>query len=323
MKISVLGLGAYGIAIAKAFYENDNKISMWSKFEDEVKTVLLKRENKRLLPGVKIPKDIVITSNMEECIQKSKLIVIAVPITAVRDVAKELAKYVTEDQVICITTKGIDPETNKFMDEIVFEETKNNNICMLSGPSFAADLAMKNEQGFTVASKVVSANLTVKVCLENEHIFVNQTKDIQGVEICAAVKNVFAILLGMIDGLKLSDSTRASILTCVINDLRFISEMLGGKALTIFSYAGIGDLLLTTMSSKSRNYMLGKNISEGMNLKDALKSMDVTTVEGVYTLKAIKSILDKKELTVKSINLMYNILYKDERVEDILRYIHN
>ncbi len=321
MKISILGLGAYGIALSKAFYKNDNKVSIWSRFEDEVQSVLIKRENQRLLPGVKIPKEVVITSDLKDCIEKSKVIVIAVPATAVREVAKQLSQIITEEQVICIVTKGIEQKTNKLMSQVVFEETKSNNICFLSGPSFAKELADGTEEGLIVASEDNSNNILIKVCLENESIFVNTTKDIVGVQIAAAVKNVFAILLGICDGLKLSESTRAAILTCIVNDLRIIIEVLGGKEQTVFSYAGIGDLLLTCMSDTSRNYTLGKHIGQGLSMKEALAKMNTKTVEGVYTLKSITSILKKKEIQVKSISLVYDMLYGNVKEHDILRRI--
>jgi len=123
MKITIIGLGAYAIALAKVFYENDNKVSMYSTFKDEVDIVKLKRENINVFPGVKIPKDIEITSDLDQSMQKSKIIVLAVPMNAVREVSKEISKYLIEDQVVCIVSKGIEQKTNKLMSEVVFEET--------------------------------------------------------------------------------------------------------------------------------------------------------------------------------------------------------
>lgn len=322
MKISVLGLGAYGIALAKTFYNNDNKVSLWSKFEDEVQTVLLKRENKRLLPGVKIPKDILITSDLSECVSKSKVVVIAVPAFAIRDVAKLLKEFLTEEQVICIATKGIERGSNKLMSEVVFEETGCKNICVLSGPSFAKELANKNQTGLVVASNFDVNSILLKVCLENDYVFVNITKDIIGVQICSAVKNVFAILMGIVDGMKLSSSTKAAIFTCVLSDFRFVIEMLSGKAQTIFSYAGIGDFFLTCTSDTSRNFKVGSLIGKGNSFEKSLEILGKdTTIEGVYTLKSIHSILTQKDINVKSIKLLYGIIYLNEKTTNILREI--
>ena len=219
MKISVLGMGAYGIALSKVLHDNDNKIVIWSKYQEEVDSVKLHRENKALLPKVKIPKDIILTSDIKEAIENSKIIIIAVPTLAVREVAGEIAKYLKSEQVICICSKGLEKETNKRMSEVVYEETNNKNICFLAGPSFATDLANRNEQGFVVASSEKIAAITVKIALENDRVVVNDIKDIVGVEYLSAIKNVYAILLGICDGMKLIESTRAAILTCVVQDI--------------------------------------------------------------------------------------------------------
>ncbi|MEG2310490.1 MAG: NAD(P)H-dependent glycerol-3-phosphate dehydrogenase [Clostridia bacterium] len=323
MKISILGLGAYGIALANVLYNNDNEVSMWTKYQEEADIVLLKRENRVLLPGVRIPKKILITTNLEECIKDAKIIVLAVPISAVREVSRELSKYLTNDQIICIVSKGIENKTNKLMSIVIYEETKCENICMISGPSFAIEFVQDTEIGLIVASNNEMVNMCVKVCLENDKIAVNSTSDLVGVEVAAAIKNVFAIFMGMIYGMKKNDSTKAAILTCLIKDIRLIIEVLGGKSQTIFSYAGIGDILLTCMSEKSRNFTFGKYIGQGLNLDDALEHMKLKTVEGINTLKALVKMLDDKQIDIKSVKLLYNILYRGEKTNNILRDIKN
>ena len=321
MKISILGMGAYGIALSKVFYENDNKVSMWTKFKDEEDIVKLKRENINLFPGVKIPRQIEITSDLKKCVENAKIIVIAVPMNAVRDVCKELSGLIAKDQIICIASKGIETETNKFMSDVVYEETNSENICMLSGPSFAIELVKDNEIGFTVASESSIARTAVKICLENPQITVSLSRDIIGAQVASSVKNVFAIALGMLDGMKKSDSTRASLFTVLSNDLRIIIEIFGGKSQTIFTYAGIGDLFLTCLSSKSRNYTFGKYIGQGLGKEEALDKMSIKTVEGLYTLHSLKKILDKKEIEIKSINTIYDIVFENCKVDNLLNCI--
>ena len=321
MKIAILGLGAYGIALAKAFYENDNKVSMWTKYKEEADIVLLKRENINVLPSIKIPKEIEITTQLEKCMEKARIIVLAVPMSAVREVSKEISKYLTCEQVICIVSKGIEQNSNMLMSDVVYEETKSEKICMLSGPSFAMDLVKENEVGLVVASNLTEAQMSIKVCLENERIIINTTRDIRGVQVAAATKNVFAILCGMLDGMKKSESTKAAVLSCLCNDLRIIIEVLGGKPQTIFSYAGIGDLLLTCMSKKSRNYTFGKYIGEGKSIDEALEKMQTKTVEGLYTLDSLKKLLEKIEIKVESIELLYKIIYEGYKVDNILKSI--
>lgn len=321
MKISILGLGAYGIALAKVFHKNNNKVSIWTKFEDEAENVLLKRENTSVLAGVKIPKQIDITTDMNTCIKDSNIIVIAVPSNAVRAVSKELSTILQKDQVVCIISKGIEKSSNKLMSEVVYEETNSEHICVLSGPSFALEIANGSETGLSLASKSQIAIMNVKMCLENSKITIHTTSDIVGVQVCAAVKNVYAILLGILESTGKSESCRSSVLTCVLNDLRLIVEVLGGDVHSVYSYAGVGDLLLTCMSAKSRNYTLGKHIGRGLDVDTALLNMKVTTVEGLYTLDSIIKLLEERHVSIKSLDYLYNVIHRNQRTEDILRYI--
>ena len=192
---------------------------------------------------------------------------------------------------------------------------------MLSGPSFAIDLVKNNETGLIVASESNIAQITLKVCLENERINVSISKDIKGVQVAAASKNVFAIIMGFLEGKKLSDSTKAAVLACLANDLRIMIEILGGKAHTIFSYAGLGDLLLTCMSSKSRNFTFGKYLGSGYTVEEALKQMNTQTVEGLFALDSINKLLKEKEVTINSIDTLYKIIYENLKVDKVLRYI--
>ena len=317
MKISILGTGAYGIALATVLHSNENKVNMWTKYTEEVDSLLINRESKRLLPEVIIPKSIVISTDLEKNILESNVIIIAVPMNAVREVSKELTKYIKEDQILCIVTKGIEVGTGKRMSEVVHEETGSNNICMLSGPSFATELANNNELGLVVASHDINLCYIIKEVFENDNITISITEDIAGVEICSSAKNAFAIIMGMLH--EKSDSTKATILTILLNDLRLVCEVLGGKANTIFTYAGIGDFLLTCMNIKSRNYTFGTLIAKGNSKEKSLEIMGLTTVEGIYSLNSIYEMLQDRKIEIKSIDTLYNIVYNDGLKEDILK----
>ncbi len=317
MKVSIIGTGAFGIALAKVLHFNNNEVNMYTKFQEEVDILLLKRENKRLLPGVILPNDIVISTDLENLIQDSKIVVIAVPMNAVREVSKELVKYLKEEQIVCIVTKGIEVKTGKLMSEVVKEETGNDNICMLSGPSFAIDLANNSKLGLVAASKKIDTCFTIKEAFENDNITISETEDIAGIEICASAKNTFAIIMGMFDSE--NESTKATMLTILLNDLRLICEVLGGKSNSVFTYAGIGDFLLTCMNTKSRNYTFGTLIAKGMTKKEAFETMCITTVEGIYSLESIYNILKDKIIDIKSIDILYNILYNGADTKEIYK----
>lgn len=322
MKVSILGMGAFGIALTKIL-NKDIKISMWTNFEDELKSVELKRENPIVLPEVKIDKKVELTTNLEKCVKNSNIIFIAVPAIAVREVASKLQEYIDKEQIICILTKGIEKITNMFMVDVIKECIDTDNICVFAGPSFAIEVANKSNIGMVIASEKEECRNKVLQVINQENACITQTSDVLGVEICSAVKNVFAIICAMLDGMNEADSTRAAVITNLINDFRLIMGVLGGKETTIYSYAGIGDLLLTCTSPKSRNYTFGKFLGQGMNTTEALNNMQVKTVEGLYTLDAIFSILKQKKVVINSINLLYDVVYNGKKVDNLLKEISN
>lgn len=320
MKVSILGMGAFGIALTKIL-KKDIKISMWTNFEDELKSVELKRENPIVLPGVKIDSKVELTTDMKKSVKNSDVIFIAVPAVAVREVSNLLKEYITEEQTICILTKGIEKTTNMFMLDIVKEVIVTDNICVLAGPSFAIDVANGGNIGLTLASESDEPKEKVKSVFKDDNICITKTSDIIGVEISSAIKNVFAIICGMVEGRSESDSTKAAVLSVLFNDFRLAMGVLGGRETTIYSFAGIGDFLLTCMSCKSRNYTFGKFLGQGMSLEETLNSMQVKTIEGLYTLDAIYDILKQRQVKINSINLIYEVIYNNRKVENLLKEI--
>lgn len=318
MNIAMLGSGAYGIALSKVLYENNNKVTIWTKFEEEKNLVSSLRENPKVLPGIKIPEDILITTNIKEAVKDSDVIFLAIPMGALRSVVKLLEGIITESQILCITSKGVELETELFPSEVIKEVLDFENVAMLSGPSFAIELATGAETGFVVASESEKARNTVKKCIESRKLIIETSPDIIGVQILATTKNIYAILLGILEGMEVSESTRASALKCIINDSRKLLELLGGNRKTAYSYAGLGDLLLTCMSDKSRNFSFGKYIVNAKNIDDALSKLNTNTVEGIYSLKAIYKLLKASNIDIKSINYVYDVLYNNKNVDFIL-----
>lgn len=317
MKITILGAGAYGIALATVLHDNNHKIKMWTRFEEEVNTLLEKGQNERLLPGVMIPKEIEILSNIEEAIKDAEIIVFSIPMNAVREVSRLIYKYLEEDQIICLVTKGIEVGSGKRMSEVVYDECDAKNICMLSGPSFAIEMANKCELGLVAASNNMDVCYKVKEAFENDHVIISISEDLAGTEILAGAKNIFAIIMGMLQ--EKSDSTKATMLTKLLDDLRLICEVLGGKSRSIFTYAGLGDFLLTCMNTKSRNYTFGTYIGKGYTKEKAFEAMGLSTVEGLYSLDSVHTLLEEKMVSIKSIDILYDILYHKGNKEEILK----
>ena len=283
MKIGILGAGAYGMAMTSVFDNNGHKIKIWSNSEEEVNLLLTNHKSNKI--DYIIPDDFVITTDMKLVVMDADIIVIAVPSEFVRNVCMELNKYFKEEQIICIASKGIENNSCLFMDDVVRQCIKTDNIAVISGGTFAEDMVKEVPVGLTLATKSKLAGDIILKAMENDYVKIQITDDIIGTEICGSIKNVFAIAAGMLEGMKYPESTKSLFMTEVIKDIKFLIKSLGGKEETILSFAGIGDILLTCSSSKSRNYTLGKMIGEERERQEIKKYIDSSTIEGLYTLK--------------------------------------
>ncbi|MBE6144583.1 MAG: NAD(P)-dependent glycerol-3-phosphate dehydrogenase [Firmicutes bacterium] len=311
MKITILGTGAYGISLALMFNKNTKNITMWTKFIDELEMLNKKREHKKVLPGVKIPENISFTDNMREAVSGSDLIVIAIPAAFCDDVFAELRHYITKKQHICIATKGIEQDTCLFINDVLEKYIKTKNVAIISGPSFAIDIASQVPIGLTLATKSKKTESILKEYLQNEVLKLRTTDDIIGTEICGSIKNVIAIAAGILDGLNMPESTQAMFITESLHDIKELIKALGGDGKTILSFAGFGDLLLTCTSTKSRNFRFGLLIGQNKPRKEIQEYIDNTTIEGLYTLKSIHKLLHNKKVNIPIIDLIYDIIFND------------
>lgn len=321
MNITILGTGAYGLALALMFHHNGCNIKMWTKFEEERDTLLEKRENPNVLPGVIIPSSVSFTTDMEEAVIGADLIVVAVPAGFVDSVSSELKYCISPNQHICIASKGIEQGTCSFVYDILTRYIDSDKIAVISGPSFAVDIVKLCPIGMSLATSNEETEALVKKALENKYIKLRSTKDIVGVEICGSIKNVIAIAAGILDGMGFPESTQAMFITESLHDIKSLIFALGGDKNTILSFAGFGDLLLTATSSKSRNFRLGYLIGSKAPKAEIDDYMNNTTIEGLYTLKSIYKLLRDTDVDMPIIDLIYDIIYKDRDVNDLVRFL--
>jgi len=319
MKIAILGTGAYGLALATMFYENNCSISMWSKFESEIKE--LQKTRKSNLLDVKIPKNITFTSDMEECIKDASLIVIAVPAQFVDDICLALKKIIKKEQHICIASKGIEKDTCLFVSDVLEKHIKTKNLAVISGPSFAIDIANKVPIGLSLGTKNKTTEGILKQTLQNDYLKLRTTDDIIGIEICGSIKNVIAIASGMLAGMGLPESTQAMFITESLHDIKELIKILGGNKQTILSFAGFGDLLLTCTSTKSRNFTFGKMIGEHKSKEEIDSYIKNTTIEGLHTLESIYDLLNRKKATIPIIDMIYDIIFENEKPEVLKKFL--
>lgn len=319
MKIGILGSGAYGIALASIANKNKNKVIVWSYSVDEKNKLESKRKSDRL-KNYDIPKDILFTNNLKESVNDVDLLVIAVPAFSFEETIKNAKKYLNKKIPVLIATKGIQQDTCLFLHD-VFKKYTSNKFGIISGPTFAEDIVKDAPIGMSLATKFKNVEKIVRYVFENDKVKFRRSRDIIGVEICASVKNVIAIASGILEGMGVTDSTRALFLTESLNDIKELIHALGGKKKTILSFAGFGDILMTCTSKTSRNFSFGYIIGSGASqdkIDDYLKN---TTVEGMYTLKSIHKLVSRKKVKIPIINLIHNVIIGKKGKEEILKFL--
>ena len=319
MKVTVLGAGAYGCALAKILSENKNEVYVWTPFEKEVKE-LTETKSSPKLPNVKIQDDIKITTDLKKALDKANLIVEAIPTAFLSSSIQKVKKYY-QNTPICIATKGIEQDTNLFVYDVVKNILNTDKIAVISGPSFAIDIAHNYPVGLTLACQdKETIDLTFEA-LSNNHFKLRKSHDIIGTELCGSVKNIIAIASGILSGMKMPESTSAMLITESLHDIRALIKGLGGDGNTVLSYAGFGDLLLTSTSTKSRNYSFGYLIGSKASKEEVDNYIKNTTIEGLYTLKSISELVKNKDVDMPIIKLMEQIIYEHKSPEELINFL--
>ena len=314
-KITVLGSGGWGIALAISAYNNGNDVFLWSPFEDEVKLLNETRTNEKLLQGIIIPDDIKITTDIN-CAENSLLTIIATPSVAVRSVAKQLSK-VKKHGVVVNVSKGLEKDSLKCLSTVISEELPNDNIAVLSGPSHAEEVARNIPTSLVAASDNIEVAEIVQSVMSSEVLRIYTSDDLIGVEIGGALKNVIAICAGVSDGLGLGDNTKAALITRGLAEMKRIGVCMGGRQRTFLGLAGVGDLIVTCTSKHSRNNRFGFKVGSGTPVLDALR--EVGTVEGYYAAHMAHDLGQKYKIDLPIINKCYDILYEGADVSTAVK----
>ncbi len=323
MKIALIGTGVYGMAIAKALSKNNKNIIMWT--EDPKKYEEYKELGyiKSLIPDVEMPKFIKLTTDYEKACTNADIIFITSTAAYVGDICRSIKPYINRKTIICIASKGIEDKSCAFLSDIAFEILKIKHISIISGPSFAVDMATNNPIGLSIASHSKKAIRCIKEVLENDTLKLRDTTDLIGVQICGSIKNVIAVAAGMLDGMNYPESTQSFLITEALNDIKNLIAALGGNPKTITSFAGVGDLLLTCTSTKSRNFTFGRVIGAGATKEEKEEHLKKNTVEGYYTLKSIYKLIKHKKIKMPIIDLIYKIVMNDENPQLLVSFLVN
>ena len=312
MKISVLGAGSWGTALAIILSNNGHDVTLWEYKKEYVKGLIKQHENKVFLPGISIPQEITITHTLEQASNDQHMIVIAIPTQFVRSVLKKMKKFSFKNTTFVSVAKGIEKETLVTVNHIISDELDidESNIAVLSGPSHAEEVSRKIPTAVVAASSSINTAKDVQAAFMTSYFRVYSTTDIIGVELGGALKNVIAIGAGIIDGAKFGDNTKAAIMTRGIAEISRLGIELGAKPVTFSGLSGMGDLIVTCMSRHSRNRYVGEQIGMGKKLPEILKSMKMVA-EGVETCKSVHQLAAKHHIDVPIANAVYNILFEE------------
>ena len=313
-KITVLGSGGWGMALALSAYGGGNTVSLWSPFKEEVELLREKRTNERLLKDVFLPADIEITDDLS-VVEGSAITIIATPSTAVRQVAEKLSHY-KDFGIVVNVAKGLEKGSLKRLSQVLEDELPTASIAVLSGPSHAQEVARSIPTSLVVASKSIPVSQAVQSIMSTEVLRVYTSDDIIGVELGGALKNVIAIAAGGCDGLGLGDNTKAALITRGLAEMARLGVVMGAKEHTFAGLTGIGDLVVTCTSKHSRNNRFGFKVGSGTSVSKALE--EVGTVEGYYAANMAYALSQKYGIDMPIVRECYKIMYDNNDVKKAL-----
>jgi glycerol-3-phosphate dehydrogenase (NAD(P)+) len=319
-KIAIIGSGAYGIALSRVLSRNNINTTIYTKFDEEYNMLKEHKEHKKVLPGIILEDNTNITKDLEHAVKNNEVIVIAVPSEFLRIVMQDLKQHLNENHIVCIATKGIENSSGKLPTEIVLEEIDIKKLCVLTGPSYAKEIALYQPTTVTLAGSDEESLSIIKACFDSDSFRIETTDDIIGSLVSGAFKNILAIGSGILYSLGAGDNTRATLITRGIKELGLLSEALGGKKETVYLSCGLGDLLTTCIGTLSRNLEFGKLIGSGKTKEEALEIQN-KTVEGYTALIGAMLIIENKQLSLPLIEGIADIVINGHAPKKLLESI--
>ena len=312
--ISIIGSGSWGVALGVYLASQGHNIKMWSFAEDENDEINNKKIC-RYLPGVVIPDNLKCTMNFEEALQGSKLILHVTPSKFVRNTIKGYEKFVKDDQMLVMCSKGFEAESNKTMDEVVKEELPNVKFGVLSGPSHAEEVSKNIPTALVIATEHQEIIDYIAKVFRSETMRVYHTQDVRGAEIGGALKNIIAFCAGISFGIGLGDNTFAALATRGLVEIERLGVVLGAKSKTFYGLTGLGDLIVTCGSTHSRNRRAGELIGKGYSVEETKKMIGMT-IEGIDNIDVAYSMSKKYDVEMPIVETVYNVLYNGLNPKD-------
>ena len=308
MKIAILGIGTWGSALAITLRKNNHILSLWTYSKEEEAELKNTREPKNL-PGTSFAEDIEITSSLDKALKDKEMVIFAVPSLFTRSVGEQVKDYIQKNQILLTVSKGIEEKTLLTMSQILEEIFPENPVAVLSGPSHAEEVSRFLPTTIVCAAAEESCAKTIQKTFQSDSFRVYINKDVLGVEIGAALKNVIALAAGIADGLGYGDNTKAALITRGIAEIARLGQAMGGHLETFAGLSGIGDLIVTCASKHSRNRKAGFLIGQGLSYEEAMKEVG-QVVEGVYAAKAALALGAKYGVDLPIVHEVNKVLFE-------------
>ena len=320
-KVAFLGGGSFGIALAILLANKGNVISIYDRNSNVVEDINVNRRNDKFIKGLNVPKNVTAYNSLEEAIPNSDYVVLAVPSHVIRSAARSIKGLVKESvPVICIA-KGIEEGTNKTLVEVIEEEI-NNPVVILSGPSHAEEVSIAIPTVLVVASEYDSVLKLIQDTFMSDRMRIYTSRDVKGVELGGALKNIIAFCSGVAAGIGLGDNTFAALITRGLAELSRLGVALGGQKETLYGLSGLGDLIVTCLSEHSRNRKAGKLIGEGKSLEETKKEVGMT-IESIDNIEVAYELGKLHNIEMPIVDAVYGILYKGLKPQDAVNILMN
>ena len=320
-KVSVIGAGSWGTALALLLSKNGHDVTMWSILEDEIRMLDKEREHKSKLPGVKLPDTMKFTTDLKKAVEGKDFLVLAVPSTFTRGTAKNMCPYVAEGQIIVDVAKGIEEATLMTLSQQIEDEIPQADVAVLSGPSHAEEVGRGLPTSVVVGAKTRETAEYLQGLFMNEVFRVYTSPDMLGMELGGSLKNVIALAAGIADGLGYGDNAKAALITRGIHEISRLGVEMGGAIESFTGLTGVGDLIVTCASVHSRNRKAGYLIGQGRTMQEAMDEVKMV-VEGVFSTKAAVKLGKKYGVDMPIVEQVNAVLFegKDaaEAVNDLM-----
>ena len=313
----IIGAGAWGTALSIRLAKNGLEVSLTSRDKKNLSEIRKTKQNKKYLPGINIPESINIEDEILPCLANSSSVLLCVKSTGFKKIAADLNNHMGPEQKLIWATKGLDPDTGETFSETIKKEMPSlNKTAIISGPTFAEEVAKGKPTAITLASENIQELSGLASIMSSSLFRVYTSNDIVGVQLGGAFKNIIAIAAGASDALSLGANARTALITRGLEEMKSIGVSFGAKPETFFGLSGLGDLVLTSTDNQSRNRRLGLLIGSGMSPDKAIEELG-TTPEGVYTVKAL---YNKQALQegLPIANAVYSILFEGVPAESLV-----